>query len=177
MIQSDDRRPQHYPCAWLTLWLVWLWSPSSLADDFEIEMGLATHHWVSEDLFEDNQLVGAGYHGWEMATFVNSFGDRSYSAGYRWDWPGWLSLSSGVIHGYGENANWFPFRVDEEVIYVVFNIEPKISGPLSARLRIMGEATMVSVVVRPVGKRTAPLSKRPLEPKTTTPAVAKHPTD
>ncbi len=123
------------------------------ADDFEIEMGLATHHWISTGLYEDNQLIGTGYHNWEIATFVNSFGDRSYSAGYRWNWPGWLSLSTGVIHGYRENSNWFPLRVDDEIIYVVLNAEPKFDGPLGVRLRVLGEATMLSVVVRPIGKR------------------------
>lgn len=136
-------------------------SNQSVADDFEIEMGLATHHWVSDDLYEDNQLIGAGYHGWELATFVNSFGDRSYSAGYRWNGPGWLSVSSGLIHGYGENSNWFPLRVDEEVIYVVLNIEPTTNGPIGARLRVMGEATMLSVVVRPVGARRSLAWNRP----------------
>ena len=108
---------------------------------------------------------------------MNSFGDRSYSAGYRWQWPGWLSLSSGVIHGYGENSDWFPLRIDEEIIYVVFNVEPKLEGPLGMRLRLMGEATMLSVVVRPVGARKTIAATRPSEPETTAPTLAKHPTD
>lgn len=130
-----------------------LTSGSAAADKFEIEIGLTTHHWVSDDLYEDNQLIGAGYRGWELATFVNSFGDRSYSAGYRWRLSRSFSLSSGVIHGYGDNANWFPVRFDEEVIYLIFNAEPPLDEPLSLRLRVMGEATLVSVVVRPPGNK------------------------
>lgn len=132
------------------------------ADKFEIEMGLTTHHWVTEGLYENNQLVGAGFKNWELGTFVNSFGDRSYSAGYRWRLSRSFSLSTGVMHGYGDNAKWFPFRVNDEVIYVVFNAEPPVDGPLSLRLRVMGEATLVSVVVRPLPGKKATI--KPAEP-------------
>lgn len=118
------------------------------ADGFEIEVGVATHHWVSEDLQDDNQLVGAGYRRWELSTFINSFDDRSYSVSYRWELFWGFSLSTGIIHGYGDNADWFPVRIDDEVIFISANIEPMLDAPLSLRLRVMGEATMVSMVAR-----------------------------
>ncbi|PTY37224.1 hypothetical protein BGP77_08140 [Saccharospirillum sp. MSK14-1] len=131
--------------------LVWALIPTR-AEDVEVEVGLVTHHWISDDLNDENRLVGAGYKNWELSTFVNSFGDRSYSAGYRWHLSRSFSVSSGVIHGYGENADWFPVTLDDEVIYLIVNAEPPVDGPLGLRLRLMGEATVVSLVLRPRNK-------------------------
>lgn len=144
-----------------------------VADGFELEMGLATHHWISKDMYEDNRLIGAGYKRWEFSTFVNSFGDRSYSAGRRWDLFRGLSLSAGMIHGYGDNAYWFPLRIEEEVIFVSLNAEPPVEMPLSFRLRVLGEATLVSAVLRPSTKRSPlkapspPLDSRIDKPQST----------
>ncbi|WP_108126954.1 hypothetical protein [Saccharospirillum mangrovi] len=119
------------------------------ADGLEIELGVATHHWVSEGLYEDNRLVGTGYKRWEASTFINSFGDRSYSGSYRWDLFRGLSVSSGIIHGYGVNATWFPMRIDDEVVFVSLNAETFMQAPVNLRLRVLGEATILSLVVRP----------------------------
>lgn len=131
------------------------------ADGFELEVGAATHHWVSTDLYENNRLIGTGYNRWEAATFINSFGDRSYSASYRWPLFWAFSLSGGIIHGYGENADWFPVTLDDEVIFVTLNAETRASSVLNLRLRVLGEATMVSVVIRPPEKSATTIRPEP----------------
>jgi len=140
---------QHVSCG---LWLLCL-STAVAAEvqqtKFELELSLTTHHWVSEGLYEDNQLIGLGVKGWEVASFINSFGDRSYSAGRRWQLTQYISFSAGVIHGYGDNSQWFPLTVKDEVIYLTLNAETQSESALNLRLRQLGEATMVSLVIRP----------------------------
>ncbi|MFG1498432.1 hypothetical protein ABMA57_17495 [Saccharospirillum sp. HFRX-1] len=131
------------------------------AEGLELEVGAATHHWVSKGLQEDNQLLGVGYKYWEAATFINSFGDRSYSAGYRWALSKSFSVSTGVLHGYSDNADWFPLTIDEEVIFVTLNAETPTQSVLNMRVRLLGEATVVSVVIRPPGKETPSIKTKP----------------
>lgn len=133
-------------------WAVFAIVGAVAADGFELEVGAITHHWVSKDMNEDNHLIGAGYQRWELSSFINSFGDRSYSASYRWPLPARaFSFSTGVIHGYGESADWFPMHHNGEVLFVTFNVETLAESKVNLRLRLMGDATLLSVVLRPFG--------------------------
>lgn len=101
----------------------------------ELEFGLITHHWKTRGLNENNHLVGVEWRGVEASTFVNSYEDRSYSLGYRFEIGlGW-SVSVGAIHGYGENAKWFPIRAREMVFYPMINYTASISDHFSFRFR------------------------------------------
>lgn len=51
------------------------------ADEYRFSVGLATTHTVPGDWNERNQLVVGEYRHAFAGTFVNSFGDRSFTAG------------------------------------------------------------------------------------------------
>lgn len=79
--------------------------------DRRVYIGMWTVHFRDPGRgVENNWLLGASWRGFYGATFVNTFGDRAYSAGYqgilvRWN-PGAVSLGLGyrvgLITGYDE---------------------------------------------------------------------------
>lgn len=113
----------------------------------EVEIGLMTHHWISKGVNNDTELVGVHYRGFEVGTMRNSFGDRSYIAGYRFDLSEGWSLSVGAIHGYGDNAKVYTVRFGETVLYPSINYTHRLSDHLSIRVRQMAEVSLVGVVV------------------------------
>lgn len=114
---------------------------------FELEFGLATHHWISEGVNNDNELIGIHWRGIEVGTMLNSYRDRSYILGYRFDLGGGFSLSVGTIHGYRDNAKVYPVRIKQTVFYPSFNYTQRIHDQFSIRVRQMAEVTMISGVV------------------------------
>ena len=117
------------------------------ASALELELGAYTHHLFPEDVNNDNRLVGLEWHSIEVATFANSFHDRSFALGYRFNGPGPLSVSVGAIHGYGSNSKVFPVTVGNVVAYSSFNVTVPVTDHFAVRGRVMGEVVMVSGVV------------------------------
>ena len=114
----------------------------------EVEIGAFTHHWVSEGVNNDTGLVAVSYRGFEVGTMRNSFGDRSYIAGYRFDLRRGFSLSVGAIYGYGENSIAYPVRFGETVMYPAVNYTHRLTDHLSIRARQMAEVTLISAVIQ-----------------------------
>lgn len=113
----------------------------------ELELGAWTTHLISEQVNNDNRLMGVEWRGIEAATFINSFDDRSYALGYRFTAPGPFSVSVGLIDGYGENSKFFPITHSEVVAYVSLNATVPLSDHVAVRARVMGEVVMVSGVL------------------------------
>jgi hypothetical protein len=87
-------------------------------------MGLWSEHWYADnpEYNEDNEVLmyslynrmsyGGEYIG--IATFLNSYGDRTWAMGYGQEYPVYLlpavkvGWDVGIMHGYGDNlkTNW-----------------------------------------------------------------------
>lgn len=114
----------------------------------EVEIGAFTHHWISEDVNNDTELVGVYYRGFELGTMRNSFGDRSFIAGYRFELRHGFSVSVGGIYGYGENSKVYAIRFDEVVMYPSINYTHHLTDHLSIRARQMAEVSLVSFTIQ-----------------------------
>lgn len=116
----------------------------------ELELGAWTTHMISDNntINNDNRLVGVSYKGFEAATFINSFEDRSFALGYRIELPSIFSVSMGIIEGYGENSKHFPVRQSHTVFYASANATVEVMDHFAVRGRVMGEVFMMSGVVK-----------------------------
>jgi hypothetical protein len=93
---------------------------SASADGLELEFSLMTAHLVTSGMNNNNALIGLSYDNWEASTFINSCGDRSYSASRRFHLNHGFSVSAGAIHGYGDNAKFFyAFESKKSFIHLI----------------------------------------------------------
>ncbi|MDK9737448.1 hypothetical protein KI655_09060 [Vibrio sp. D404a] len=70
-----------------------------------------TLHLGSRNRYEDNNIIGIGYKGFELGTMINSFENRSYMFSYHKKWPlnDWADLGFrlGGMTGYTKEENSF----------------------------------------------------------------------
>jgi len=120
---------------------------SASADGLELEFSLMTAHLVTSGMNNNNALIGLSYDNWEASTFINSYGDRSYSASRRFHLNHGFSVSAGAIHGYGDNAKFFYARVDEAFLFASVNYDIPVNDHFGLRARLMGRAIVFNIVL------------------------------
>lgn len=124
------------------------------ADFWLIQTSLYTNHWRNDPEHNNHQeLIGVERNRadgslWGGSTFLNSFDQRSYYAYYgrRWvseQYPVYLKLSGGLIHGYkGEYDDKIPLNQ----LGVAPVIIPSLGahyGPVATELVVLGTAAIM----------------------------------
>ena len=149
-------------------------SLSALASQYSIVTSINTTHLKygydhnQYEFNEDNNLIGFevqnGKSQYSIATFENSFFNRSYSINYQRDIYSYkklhLNLGLSLIHGYNEEDT-LKSKTEPNVVYVFQNktyigsgltlsptlsIEYKFSPHLSTEIDILGNAFVTTVV-------------------------------